>query len=129
MSEYKVSVIVPVYKVEQYLRQCMDSLVGQTLQEIEIVAVNDGSPDNSLQILEEYQIKYPQKVRVFSIENQGVSHARNYGFSLSRGEYILFVDSDDFLEKDACRKLYEKAVAHGNDLILFGRYHLRGDKI
>ena len=129
MSEYKVSVIVPVYKVEQYLRQCMDSLVGQTLQEIEIVAVNDGSPDNSLQILEEYQIKYPQKVRVFSIENQGVSHARNYGFSLSRGEYILFVASDDFLEKDACRKLYEKAVAHGNDLILFGRYHLRGDKI
>lgn len=129
MAEYKVSIIVPVYKVEQYLRQCMDSLVGQTLSEIEIIAVNDGSPDNSLAILQEYERQYPQKVKVFSIENQGVSHARNYGFSQSGGEYILFVDSDDFLEKDACQKLYEKAISHGNDLVLFGRYHLRENKV
>ncbi len=129
MSECKVSVIVPVYKVEQYLRQCMDSLVGQTLEEIEIIAVNDGSPDHSLQILEEYQERYPEKVRVFSIENQGVSHARNFGFSKSKGEYILFVDSDDYLREDACRLLYERAVSHDNDLILFGRYHLREEQM
>ena len=129
MSECKVSVIVPVYKVEQYLRQCMDTLVGQTLQEIEIIAVNDGSPDNSLKILREYEKQYPEKVRVFSIENQGVSHARNYGFSQSTGKYILFVDSDDYLERDACRKLYERAIFHGNDLILFGRYHLRKEEM
>ena len=75
MESYKISIIVPVYNVEQYLRQCMDSLVNQTLEEIEIIAVNDGSPDGSLAILEEYQKAYPKKVKVFSIENQGVSHA------------------------------------------------------
>ena len=65
MESYKISIIVPVYNVEQYLRQCMDSLVNQTLEEIEIIAVNDGSPDGSLSILEEYQKAYPQKVKVF----------------------------------------------------------------
>ena len=76
MESYKVSIIVPVYNVERYLRQCMDSLTGQTLDEIEIIAVNDGSPDNSLSILQEYEKNYPEKVKVFSIENQGVGHAR-----------------------------------------------------
>ena len=85
MDICKVSIIVPVYKVEQYLGQCMDSLVGQTLEEIEIIAVNDGSPDNSLAILQEYRDRDPEKVNVFSIENQGVSHARNYGVSKAKG--------------------------------------------
>lgn len=123
MESYKVSMIVPVYNVEQYLRQCMDSLVHQTLEETEIIAVNDGSPDNSLSILKEYEAEYPQKVKVFSIENQGVSHARNYGVSKASGEFILFVDSDDYLEKDACEILYTKAKRDGNDLVLFGRYN------
>ncbi len=125
MDTCKVSIIVPVYKVEQYLGQCMDSLVGQTLEEIEIIAVNDGSPDNSLAILQEYRDRDPEKVNVFSIENQGVSHARNYGVSKAKGEYLLFVDSDDYLEKNACQKLYEHAKLHDNDLVLFGRYNLR----
>lgn len=124
MESYKVSIIVPVYKVEQYLRQCMDSLVNQTLEEIEIIAVNDGSPDNSLAILEEYEKKYPEKVKVFSIENQGVSHARNYGFSKASGEYVLFVDSDDYIEKNTCQYLYTTAKKNGNDLVLFGRYNV-----
>lgn len=128
MANYKISIIVPVYKVEQYLRQCMDSLVNQTLKEIEIIAVNDGSPDNCLTILEEYEERYPEKVKVFSIENQGVSHARNFGFSKASGEYVLFVDSDDFLELEACEKLYRQADGHGNDLVLFGRYNQRGDE-
>lgn len=125
MDACKVSIIVPVYKVERYLRECMDSLVGQTLREIEIIAVNDGSPDKSLQILEDYQEKYPELVKVFSTENQGVSHARNYGFSQATGEYVLFVDSDDFLDRHACQKLYQHAVSHGNDLVLFGRCNER----
>lgn len=123
MESYKVSIIVPVYNVERYLRQCMDSLTGQTLDEIEIIAVNDGSPDNSLSILQEYEKNYPEKVKVFSIENQGVGHARNYGFSKASGEYVLFVDSDDYLEENTCEILYEKAKRDGNDLVLFGRYN------
>ncbi len=123
MESYKISMIVPVYNVEQYLRQCMDSLVGQTLEEIEIIAVNDGSPDNSLSILQEYERQYPGKVKVFSIENQGVGHARNYGFSKASGEYVLFVDSDDYLSENACELLYEKAKRDGNDLVLFARYN------
>ena len=117
MESYKISIIVPVYNVEQYLRQCMDSLVNQTLEEIEIIAVNDGSPDGSLAILEEYQKAYPKKVKVFSIENQGVSHARNYGFSKSAGEYLLFVDSDDYIERETCELLYAKAKRDENDLV------------
>ncbi len=123
MESYKISIIVPVYNVEKYLRQCMESLTGQTLEEIEIIAVNDGSPDNSLSILKEYEKRYPEKVKVFSIENQGVGHARNYGFSKASGEYVLFVDSDDYMEDTACEILYEKAKRDGNDLVLFGRYN------
>lgn len=123
MESYKISIIVPVYNVEQYLRQCMDSLVNQTLEEIEIIAVNDGSPDGSLAILEEYQKAYPKKVKVFSIENQGVSHARNYGFSKSAGEYLLFVDSDDYIERETCELLYAKAKRDENDLVFFARYN------
>lgn len=121
---FKVSIILPVYNVEKYLGTCLDSLTSQTLENIEIVAVNDGSTDGSLQILEQYQARYPQKVFVYSTKNSGVSHARNYGFSKSRGEYIWFVDSDDYVEPDACRCLYGKAVRDHNDLVLFRYYNV-----
>lgn len=115
---YKVSVIVPVYNVERYLRGCMDSLMAQTLRDIEIVAVNDGSPDGSLAILEEYEARYAPKVKVFTIENHGVSYARNYGAEHASGEFLMFVDSDDYVEPELCEALYEKAVRDGNDLVL-----------
>lgn len=121
MSEYKVSIIMPVYNVEAYLPECMESLVHQTLEEIEIIAVNDGSPDNSIDILNDYAQRYPNKVKVFTTENHGVSHARNYGLDRAMGEYILFVDSDDFLELTMCEVLYNKAIQDGNDLVLCGR--------
>lgn len=124
MDFFKVSIIIPVYNVEKYLSPCLDSLISQTLDEIEIVAVNDGSTDGSLQILEAYQQRYPQKVFVYSTENHGVSHARNYGFFKSRGEYVWFVDSDDYVELDACRLLYEKATTDHNDLVLFRYYNV-----
>ncbi|MDD4509937.1 MAG: glycosyltransferase, partial [Oscillospiraceae bacterium] len=120
----KISVIVPVYNVERYLRTCMDSLVNQTLEDIEIIVVNDGSPDNSLSILEEYEKKYAEKVSVYSIENHGVSYARNYGADRAEGEYLLFVDSDDFVEPQMCEMLYEKAVNDGNDLVLCSRNNI-----
>lgn len=120
----KVSIIMPVYNVQKYLKQCLDSVVSQTLQEIEIIAVNDGSTDNSLQLLEEYRSKYPKLIKVYSTKNHGVSHARNYGMGKAAGEYILFVDSDDFIELDMCEKLYRKAITDNNDLVICGRYNV-----
>ena len=119
MNSFKVSIILPVYNVEKYLSVCLDSLLAQTLEDIEIVAVNDGSTDGSLQILQAYQALHPDKLFIYSTDNHGVSRARNYGFAHSHGEYIWFVDSDDYVEADACRLLYEKASKDGNDLVLF----------
>ncbi|WMJ89818.1 bifunctional glycosyltransferase/CDP-glycerol:glycerophosphate glycerophosphotransferase [Anaerocolumna sp. MB42-C2] len=124
MNEIKVSIIVPVYNVEKYLTGCMESLVNQTLKDIEIIVVNDGSPDNSIKILEKYEKKYPDKVRVFTTENRGVSHARNYGMDHATGDYIMFVDSDDFIELDMAEKLYTKAVKDQNDLVMCARYNV-----
>ena len=124
----KISIIVPVYNVERYLPACMDSLVNQTMEDIEIIAVNDGSPDNSLEILNDYQKRYPQKVRVLSIENHGVSYARNYGADHAAGEYLLFVDSDDYVDVQMCETLYRKAAADHNDLVMCGRSNLYESK-
>lgn len=118
----KVSVVVPVYNAEKYIRQCMDSLVNQTLQDIEIIVVNDGSTDGSLTILKEYEKTYPGMITVYSYDNQGVSHARNYGIHLAKGEYVAFVDSDDYCGLDMYEKLYNKAVKDQNDLVVCGRY-------
>lgn len=131
MSDIKVSIVVPVYNVEKYLVKCMESMVNQTLQEIEIITVNDGSPDNSIKILEEYERRYPEKVRVYSTENRGVSHARNYGIDRAKGDYIMFVDSDDFIELDMAAKLYNKAITDNNDLVMCARcnvYEVEGKR-
>ena len=95
----KVSIIVPVYNVEEYLEKCLDSLVNQTLQDIEIIVVNDGSPDNSQQIIDAYIEKYPDKIKGFIKENGGLSDARNYGITKASADYIGFVDSDDYMKK------------------------------
>ena len=89
-----------MYNVESYLSECLESVLGQTLEGIEVIVVNDGSTDKSVQILQEYEEKYREILHVYHIENQGVSHARNFGVSKAVGEYILFVDSDDFIEPD-----------------------------
>lgn len=122
--EVKISIVMPVYNVERYLKQCLDSVVAQSLQEIEVIAINDGSTDSSLQILEEYQREYPQLLKVYSTANHGVSHARNYGMTEAIGEYIQFVDSDDFIERDMCEKLYQKAIKDQNDIVICGRYNV-----
>ncbi|SEM78775.1 Glycosyltransferase involved in cell wall bisynthesis [Chryseobacterium taichungense] len=93
----KVSVIVPVYNVENYLTQCLESLVNQTHQNIEILVVNDGSKDNSEQIIREYTRKYPEKIKSFTKENGGLSDARNFGIDKATGDFIGFVDSDDYV--------------------------------
>lgn len=93
----KVSIIVPIYNVEPYLRQCLDSLVNQTYKNIEIICVDDGSTDASSEILTEYALK-SSKVRVIRQENSGLSAARNVGFSFATGKYVMYVDSDDWID-------------------------------
>lgn len=112
-----ISVIVPVYNVEKYINNCLNSLINQTKKEIEIIAVNDGSTDNSLNILEEYSKKYPDLIKVISQENQGLSVARNTGIKNSAGKYIAFVDSDDEIELDLLEKLWEKVVEYPYDVV------------
>ena len=113
-----ISVIVPVYKSEKYLEKCLDSLTAQTLHDIEILLVDDGSPDRSGEICDRYA-EADNRVRVIHQENQGVSAARNAGIEASRGEYIMFVDSDDWVEADYCRIPYEAAVEHHADQVMF----------
>jgi glycosyltransferase involved in cell wall biosynthesis len=98
------SIIIPIYNVEPYLRQCLDSVVNQDYFDYEVICINDGSTDHSLAILEEYKKQYPQ-ITLISQENKGLSAARNAGIRAATGDYILFLDSDDWLEKDAIRML------------------------
>jgi len=121
---YKISIVMPVYNVERYLKACLESVVNQTLEGVEIVVVNDGSTDNSLVLLDEYQSKYSDRMKVFTTENHGVSHARNYALAKATGDFILFVDSDDFIELDMCEKLYQKAIRDKNDIVICGRYNV-----
>lgn len=123
----KVSVIVPVYNVEKFIDKCLNSLVNQTLKEIEIIVVNDGSPDNSQKIIDKYVKKYPEKVQSFIKENGGQGSARNYGLKKASGEYIGYVDSDDFVEKDMYKKLYNKAKENNYDIVVCGNYNVSED--
>lgn len=113
----KVSIVVPVYNVEKYLRRCLDSLVNQTLQDIEIIVVNDGTKDNSQVIIDEYVEKYPNKVYGYIKENGGLSDARNYGMQYVKGEYVAFVDSDDYVDVTMYEKLYNKAMEEGSEIV------------
>ena len=114
---YKVSVIVPVYNVEKYIKKCLDSLVNQTLEDIEIVVINDGSPDNSQKIIDKYVKKYPDKVKSYIKQNGGLGSARNYGIEKATGKYLCFVDSDDYINLDALEKLYNIAVDKKADIV------------
>lgn len=113
----KVSVIVPVYNVQDYIEKCLDSLVYQTLEDIEIIVVNDGSTDESKIVVQKYINKYPEKIIYVEKENGGLSDARNYGMKYATGEYIAFVDSDDYVEKDMYEKMYEKAKKEDSDMV------------
>lgn len=113
----KVSVIVPVYNVEKYLEKCLNSLVNQTLDNIEIIIVNDGTKDNSEEIIKKFMEKYPQKIVYLKKENGGLSDARNYGMPYAKGEYIAFLDSDDYVEKDIYKEMYELAKKENSDMV------------
>lgn len=119
----KVSVIVPVYNVEGYLEKCLESLVNQTLQEIEIIIVNDGSTDGSANIINKYAKNYPNKIIVLEKKNGGLSDARNYGMPYARGKYISYIDSDDFVDLDMMELLYNKAEEEQADYVECNLHH------
>lgn len=113
----KVSVIVPVYNVQDYIEKCINSLVNQTLQDIEIIIVNDGSKDSSVKIINQFIKQYPKKIIYLEKENGGLSDARNYAMSYAKGKYIAFLDADDYVEFDTYEKMYEIAKNENSDMV------------
>lgn len=112
-----VSIIVPIYNVERYLKKCLDSLVNQTMENIEIILVNDASPDNSDKIMAEYEKRYKNIRCIYLKENQCLGGARNEGIKIAEGKYLTFVDSDDYLELDYCEKLYHAGLEQDADMV------------
>ena len=113
----KISIIVPFYNVEKYIDKCLYTLVNQTLQDIEILIVNDGSKDKSIEIAKKYEKEYPEKIIYLEKENGGLSDARNYAIKYAKGEYIAFLDSDDYVELDMYEKMYETAKKENCDMV------------
>lgn len=118
----KVSVIVPVYNTEKYLKKCLDSLVNQTLDDIEIIVINDCSPDNAKKILSEYEKKYKNIKVIHNKTNKGIGYNRNLGIEKASGKYIAFVDSDDYVDIKMYEKMYNKAEKENLDLVLCNFY-------
>ncbi len=128
---YKLSIIAAVYNLEKYLPRCLDALVNQTLEEIEILCVDDGSTDSAPQIVDEYAAKYPNKVKAFHKPNGGEFTTRNYGLERAQGEYVTFVDTDDWVEPNWAEKLYQAAKENDADLAVCGfeRIDLKTNKV
>lgn len=121
-----VSIIVPIYNTEKYLEKCLDSLIHQTFQNIEIIIVDDGSPDHSSNIYEKYR-QSDSRIKVIQKLNTGLSDSRNTGLSYATGNYLLFVDSDDYIDFNLIEKLYPLAKENNADVLLFGYYLDRVD--
>ncbi len=119
----KISIVIPVYNVERFLRDCIDSVINQTYQNLEIILVDDGSTDGSGRICDEYE-KMDKRIRVIHKCNGGLSDARNTGLDLAKGEYISFVDSDDWIRKDAYEILYDRIREFRADIVCFGMTEL-----
>ena len=130
-KEIKLSIVAAVYNLEKYLPRCLDALVNQTLEEIEILCVDDGSTDSAPQIVDDYAKKYPEKVKAFHKENGGEFTSRNYGLERAQGEYITFIDVDDYVELNWAEKLYNAAKENDADLAVcaFERINLETGKV
>lgn len=113
----KVSVIIPIYNVEKYLRNCFDSILNQKFKDIEVLAINDGSPDLSQEIVDEYAAKY-DFIKSYIKENGGQSDARNFGLTKAAGEYVVFLDADDWLDENAIEIMYDRAMLDDSDIVI-----------
>ncbi len=116
-----ISIIVPIYNAEKYLNKCIDSLVNQTKKELEFILINDGSTDSSEDIIKSYKDK---RIKYFKNKNQGIGKTRNFGIDKATGKYLMFLDSDDYLDINACEKLYNKALKEKSDLVVFDFYRV-----
>ena len=116
----QISVIVPIYNVEKYLAKCIDSIINQTLTNIEIILVNDGSTDNSRKIIDKYD-KKDSRIKVIHKKNGGQGSARNAGLDIAKGEYIGFVDSDDWIDSNMYENLYNAAISNNADIVVCNR--------
>ena len=125
----KISVIIPAYNVEAYIGRCLDSLVNQTLSEIEVLVVNDGSRDNTAAVVQEYVERYPDKVRLFTVENGGAASARNHALPHVTGEFIGFVDSDDYVQPTMYESMYKAAMDKDADIVCAGYCRVMEDAI
>lgn len=114
----KLSVIVPVYNTSNYLKKCLNSLINQTLDDIEIIVVNDGSTDDSEEIIKKYESEYEDKIIFINKKNGGQGSARNIGLKRATGEYIGFVDSDDFIDKNMYKDMYDVAIKNDSDIVI-----------
>ena len=126
--ELAISIIVPVYNVEKYLNRCFDSILNQTFTDFELILVDDGSTDNSGIICYEYKTK-DNRIKVIHKENGGLSSARNAGLDIARGKYIGFVDSDDFINKDMYKILFDTIQANNSDMVICDYYKVNEDDI
>ncbi len=114
-----VSIIIPAYNAEKYIEKCLDSLLSQTLKEIEIIVINDGSKDNTESIIKSYSDK---RIKYYKNTNHGIGYTRNFGIDKATGKYIMFLDSDDYVEKNICEELYNKAEKDNLDLVICDFY-------
>ena len=117
----KVSIIVAAYNIENYIKRCMDSIVSQTFKDIEIIVVNDGSTDNTSKIIESFA-NNDKRIKTIDKQNEGLIEARKSGLKIACGEYILFLDGDDWLHTQAIEKLYKKAIQDDSDIVLYNFY-------
>ena len=123
-----ISIIVPIYNVQKYLDRCMKTLLNQTYRNIEIILVDDESPDECPKMCEEYT-KIDQRVKVIHKKNGGLGFARNSGLEIAQGKYIIFVDSDDYVTENMCHLLYEAAKKYEADVVYGGIFYADGEKI
>ncbi|MGN1327952.1 MAG: glycosyltransferase [Clostridia bacterium] len=119
-NNFKVSVIIPVYNSEKYIEKCLDSVLNQTYKNFEIIVINDGSKDNSKEILERYEKEYPNIIRHIEQENRGVAKTRNYGIQIAEGDYIAFIDNDDYIDNDYLENFVNAAKTGDYDAIIGG---------
>lgn len=123
----EISIVVPVYNVEKYLRRCLESILGQTMRELEIILINDGSTDRSGEICEEYKER-DNRIQVIHKKNGGLSDARNAGARIAASDYVIFLDSDDYIAQDMMETLYTLAKDSGADMSVCGVYNVYGER-
>ena len=124
----KISIIIPVYNAEKYLKKCIDSVINQNVESKEIILVNDGSIDNSQEIIDEYVAKYPDMIKAIKQENAGQAVARNVGIENASGEFLAFLDSDDYLEENSYQLALNKAECDDLDIVCFDYYEIINEK-